>query len=297
MADKNMDKLIEPFKKAQQSELDFTKYIDDIRPALKREFKKKFDELPTKTVTRAGRKVTVIDNSTAAFNRFVLSLPKLLKSTFDKVGYSEKARLYVANFDLVEQGNAGLLDDQNSDRLPKSSVDRLRSFMEAQTLSYLAGDDMTEQALFEVKKALQIAGLNGSSYLETVDNIGDILAGDNENVGKFGQIATLVARDSIYQYNGMLNEEASRQFGYNAYRYIGSLVDESRPQCERWIDKEYILFNELEDEIAWAFDNGSGMNPATAPDNFAIYRGGYNCRHIAVPTFYEPTEADQTSAE
>lgn len=284
------EKLLKPFRKAQVEQEGFEKYIDKIRPDLKRAFKKQFDELPTKVISKAGRKVTVVDGSSKEFRRFVQRLPALLDKALNDIGYTKKAREYVRNFDLIESGTAAMLDAQNGDGLPAKRVSDLRGFMEEQTLSYLAGQDLANTALSEIRKTLLNAGLGQSSYLETVDTIGDLLAGGPDTDGAFSRVATLTARDSLYQYNGVLNEEASRQFGYNAFRYIGSVVDETRPQCERWTDKEYLLFSELEDEIAWAFENGTGMNPATTTDNFAIYRGGYNCRHIAVPTFYEPPQ-------
>jgi hypothetical protein len=38
---------------------------------------------------------------------------------------------------------------------------------------------------------------------------------------------------------------------------------------------------QLPGEIEWALRNGSGMIPATTPETFGIYRGGYRCRHHA----------------
>jgi len=62
------------------------------------------------------------------------------------------------------------------------------------------------------------------------------------------------------------------------------LIEDSRKQCVRWVGKEILLFSDLQSEIEWAFNNGTGMNKSTTPDTFAIYRGGYNCRHEAIPT-------------
>lgn len=284
------EKLLAPFRKIKVEQDKFEAYINSVRPDLKRAFKKQLDQMPVTTVVRAGRKVNVIDGRSKEFRSFMLRLPNLLKAALDDIGYAKKAREYVANFDLVEAGTAAMLDAQNGDKLSDNRVSDLREFMEEQALSYLAGDGLADAALGEIKKTLFNAGIGQSSYIETVDALGDLLAGGADSDGAFSRVATLTARDSIYQYNGVLNEEASRQFGYNAFRYIGSVVDETRPQCERWTDKEYLLFSDLEAEIEWAFNNGSGMNPATTVDNFAIYRGGYNCRHIAVPTFYEPEQ-------
>jgi len=78
----------------------------------------------------------------------------------------------------------------------------------------------------------------------------------------------------------------------NAFQYIGSLVTDSRPQCERWIIKKggVLKYSELEKEISWAYSNGKGMIPGTNKDNFGTYRGGYNCKHSAVPFRYEENQ-------
>jgi hypothetical protein len=44
-----------------------------------------------------------------------------------------------------------------------------------------------------------------------------------------------------------------------------------------------LLFEDLEQEIAWAENNGTGMIPNTTPENFCQNRGGFNCRHICYP--------------
>jgi hypothetical protein len=44
-----------------------------------------------------------------------------------------------------------------------------------------------------------------------------------------------------------------------------------------------IQTKDLPDEIAWMNANGTGAIPGTSPETFSIYRGGYNCRHSAIP--------------
>jgi hypothetical protein len=60
-------------------------------------------------------------------------------------------------------------------------------------------------------------------------------------------------------------------------------------QCEEWVNfeengkKGLILFEQLEEQILFAENEGTGMIPNTTPENFCQNRGGYNCRHIAYP--------------
>jgi hypothetical protein len=56
---------------------------------------------------------------------------------------------------------------------------------------------------------------------------------------------------------------------------------------------EVLPFEDLQKEINWAFANGRGMNDATTPETFALYRGGYNCRHMAIPFRQEKTEDNE----
>jgi len=91
------------------------------------------------------------------------------------------------------------------------------------------------------------------------------------------------AFNAVQQYDGAINEAIADEFGLNAYRYVGSLVEDSRPQCRRWVGKEVILRKDLNSELEWARINGSGTVPATTQGNFARFRGGYNCRHQAYP--------------
>ena len=286
----NKSELLKPFKKVAVEQQKFEDYIKEIRPDLKRAFKEKLAQIPTATITKQGRKVKVIDGRNKDYRAFVLRLPNLLKDALKEIGYTANAYKFVANFDDIETATMDILQAQNGEKLSAKKVAEWRDFMETQTLSYLAGDALADEVLVDIKKALSGAALGQTSYFDAVDVVGDLLAGGADTAGAFSRVATLTVRDSVYQYNGVLNEEASRQFGYNAFRYVGSIVDETRAQCERWAEMEYLLYSELESEIEWAFENGSGMNPMTTADNFSIYRGGRNCRHIAVPTFYEPEE-------
>jgi len=286
----NKSELLKPFKKVAVEQQKFEDYIKEIRPDLKRAFKEKLAQIPTATITKQGRKVKVIDGRNKDFRAFLLRLPNLLKDSLKEIGYTANAYEFVANFDDIETATMDILQAQNGEKLSAKKVAEWRDFMETQTLSYLAGDALADEVLVDIKKALSGAALGQTSYFDAVDVVGDLLAGGADTAGAFSRVATLTVRDSVYQYNGVLNEEASRQFGYNAFRYVGSIVDETRAQCERWAEMEYLLYSELESEVEWAFENGKGMNPMTTADNFSIYRGGYNCRHIAVPTFYEPEE-------
>jgi len=102
-------------------------------------------------------------------------------------------------------------------------------------------------------------------------------------MGQLKKYVSQVSRDALNQFDGQVNSRIAEEFGLNAFRYVGSIIEDSRPQCVRWVGKEVLLLDELSNEISWAYSNGTGMIPGTTRDNFAVYRGGYNCRHSAIP--------------
>jgi hypothetical protein len=100
-----------------------------------------------------------------------------------------------------------------------------------------------------------------------------------------------VARDSINQYDGSIQNVIKNELELNDFIYSGSIIKDSRCQCRYWVYKIKLKKEDLIDEIQIALDgrslggcNCSGMIPGTTIDNFAVNRGGYACRHRAIAT-------------
>lgn len=296
-----IDDLVKTLRKIAAKELDFEKEIKAIADKLVKDFSKKIiDNAPTER-----RSISVIDTSgnrrreTATvivsgtkLDDFILRLPKLLEKSLKDIGFTGKAQNFVQNFDTVKDANLSFHESQNKRKADRAVVTSITNQMKKLVADRLtnANGTLSQTMLVSIRQTLQNNAVSSVPLTTTIDQIGDYIAGTPDTAGQFSRIATLTSRDGYFQYQGKIDQELSTQFGYNAYRYIGSLVEESRPQCVRWADKGYILFSELEKEIEWAENNGSGMIEGTTPDNFAEFRGGYNCRHFAVPVFIEPTE-------
>lgn len=152
----------------------------------------------------------------------------------------------------------------------------------------LFGNNYLSPVIKPVHDILFKAIISGAS-LETTAQAIKIAVGEGTTLAKY---ATQITRDTLYGYDGALNKAIADEFNMNAFQYVGSLKIggkgkkknyESRPQCKRWVNKNIIKYNELKEELDWAYRYGSGMIPGTTADNFSINRGGYNCRHSAIP--------------
>jgi hypothetical protein len=305
----DVEKQLKAIREIERKEAKFEEYTRGITQKVSDEFKKKLREIPSKSVvkivTKNGKtkriRVTVIDAQSKDYKSFLAGLPAQFQSTLKEVGYTDKAVEFTDLYGEIEDEIVQLHDDLSNVKSDKKKfgaaqnrLNSMRQNMVDFTINNLLerGGELEAAVLPEIKKALNNAAMGQADLFSTIDSIGDVLAGDGEVDGIFARNATRIARDSFYQYQGAINQTIAVEFEMNAYRYIGSIVEETRAQCERWVEQEYILFSELQAEIDWAFTNGSGMIKETDIDTFGIYRGGWNCRHLAIPVFYEPDKTD-----
>lgn len=297
----NFDEYIKKLRQLTRVEAEFEKEIKAIKDKFVAEFRKALQDAPTENKSIlvrnskgvAQRKTTNVLARNDAMNKFILSLPKRFEQALKDVGFTGRAQKYIRNFSDFEAATASYHADQNEQELDSKALTEITKSMQDLVKERLLGANglLAQTVLAQVTDTLRNGAVNSVPLGTAIDQIGDYLAGKPDEVGEFSHFATLIARDGYRQYQGRINEELSAQFGYNGIRYINSIVEESRPQCRRWVDKEYILFTELQAEIDWAYNNGSGMIPDTTVNNFLENLGGYNCRHYGIPVFIESESA------
>jgi hypothetical protein len=116
------------------------------------------------------------------------------------------------------------------------------------------------------------------------------------------------ANDALSQYQGAINDAVAVAYELDDILYIGNVIETSRPICSHLRDdlkgriaKEQLIkvLNDYcpngvpsESKITYTTvsgethtkKKGSGMIEGTRYDNFRQLKGGYGCRHEAVPT-------------
>lgn len=149
----------------------------------------------------------------------------------------------------------------------------------AQVQAALAPGPISALAATRAAKVISNALLTGRSLRETTDAL------QQEIGSSIKGAATLISRDALYQYDGAVNSEIATRYNLTAYRYVGSIVKASRPQCERWVRADILTRERLERDIALLHRAGNpdGFRPETTFQNFPVFRGGWNCRHQAIP--------------
>jgi hypothetical protein len=229
---------------------------------------------------REGR----LSNSDKA-QQFLMSLERRIQSALDRSGYTEGVYQYLRDFKKMDANIIALHDKLNGVQITAGQIDPIRRLETGNTLDRLLGSGMAKDFVQPVRQAMYRNILLGGKITDVEETLKTYVVSSAQADSRLTRYVKQVSRDSISQYDGSVQQKIAQDLQLNATRYVGSLIRDSRKQCRRWVDMAIIMNDDLADEIRWAFNNGSGMIPDTTPDTFMIYRGGYNCRHRAIPTF------------
>lgn len=190
---------------------------------------------------------------------------------------------FLVNFDEIGENVRRIHADVNDVNVPKALVNRQKQFAIDNTIYSLKEAQVSTHFTQPIRQLLFRRVTTGASLLDTERELRILMLGDKERLGAFRSWVGQIARDSINQYEGSIHQAVKNEFGFQRVRYIGGLVTDSREQCKRWEGIGTIDAVDLPAEINWAKNEGSGMILTTDVDNFLINRGGYNCRHRAIP--------------
>lgn len=210
---------------------------------------------------------------------------------FDEDVFQRNIPNFIRKIDEVREENVRIHELVNGIDLSDQLLDEAEVQMRDLVRQFLSRGWIDRRLALPMRTYLSRLIVRGTTIEQMTRVIERDLRGNPIRTGnRLYSYATLVARDTVGQYNGTINMLAAQEYGLEYYAYRGSLVQDSRDQCKRWVGKRYLKITELEEEIQWARENGSGMIPGTTPANFAVFRGGYNCRHEAIAV-RQPTEA------
>lgn len=253
-------------------------YIDGIKSiegAFVNELLKQVQKLDTKGDN------TVSD--TKKNRAFIGELRGRVRKILRKVGFDDVVSGFLTNFDELTNFQQFIHKRENDINLTKSFLNPFKNFAVSKVVYDMQGQGLNVNLIKPIQDQLTEAVRTGGNLVDVIRGLEDNLNTSPERLGMVSKYFTQVGRDALGQYDGLVNQRIAERFELDAYRYVGSLVKDSRPQCVRWVEMREIPIKDLQKEINWAYNNGSGMIPNTTPSNFAQNRGGYNCRHTAIP--------------
>lgn len=274
---KSIDKLIaDKDKFILSSEANFLDGFTNIEKAIFDAVRKKTFELNAK-----DGKILFDDTNTD----IVSGLNKTIRDAIQGSSYPDNVKGYLRDFDKIKEYNldaTSKINDLDPGKLA-DLVNPIQRSVVKQTLDGLAGSGIDTNFSDPLRNGIYKNIVAGSTFSDLENYLQGYILSNETKLGQFKKYVTQISRDALNQFDGQVNSAIATEYGLDAYRYVGSIIEDSRPQCLRWVGKGVLLLSELPTEIAWATSSGSGMISGTTPETFAIYRGGYNCRHSAIP--------------
>lgn len=232
-------------------------------------------------------------SSSEKTDEFLLSLDRKIQRVMNSSGYKASVLKYLTNFDKIAENVRKLQSAMNGANILASQVDPFKRIEVANTWDRLLGSGVNSSFVNPVRQGLYRSIMLGSTMSDMEQLMKDYVVTTDAVDSKLLRYVKQVSRDSLNQFDGGLQQKIALELDFNAVRYVGSIIKDSRAQCMKWAKKGLIkLDEEFEKEIKRAIDgslvfegkHSSGMIKETVLSNFIVNRGGWNCRHRAICT-------------
>lgn len=169
-----------------------------------------------------------------------------------------------------------------------ASLNDIKELARDQVLSDMTESGIKANVINKVETVLTDNVRSGNSFNVMQEQLKDLLANEKtKNGGALSAYSKQIATDGMYQYAGNYDKLVSQSYKTKWYKYVGSLIETSRPLCQDLVKKKFIHESELTGITNGRLDgkqvSTAGMIPGTTAENFIVFRGGYNCRHRLIP--------------
>lgn len=232
----------------------------------------------------------------------ILGVDKFIRSAVFDTKLDSKIKNYLSTFDEAT-GKILSINEEFANRVINVNTDRLLNDNKKFTLNNLKGIGF--ENVTKIIQDILYKGISNNSSVQAVENQlrNTILPSDGVDLlsKHFGQ----VAQDSLYQYQGEVNQKVIETYNFKSFRYVPMTeVRDTRPICDHIINEGGLIgFDELKTILNEYCPNGnpsktretitirgvektlakgSGMIQGTNIDNFVMNRGGYGCRHSCI---------------
>lgn len=259
----------------------------------------------------------------SAYNKqLLISLEKEVRAYMASAKFASPMENYIQLFNDLDKVNAQIFTSVTGkfkEKAAKSLIGAIRAGLVDTVAENLTNTELiTANVLPIIKRIAYKNILLGTTFQQAEDEFISLLPKDG-SAGIIQRYTTQIVRDTINQYDGAVQKKVSDEIGLNAFMFVGSIIENSRPGCIHMVNApnaveickgkgknrtcqihanrfaEIVLpgggfRNEDIPIIISKNRNDSGWIPDTSPDTYFANRNGYNCRHHTVPFFAVDSE-------
>lgn len=246
------------------------------------DYSKEFFDLLKKEINKLDTKGGKIDRTSEANKKIIKSISIKINDALSKTAYKKNVIALLENFNTIATNTANAAQIVNNIKVSESLLTTAQRNSRDNAVEKLLGQGLNANFVNPIVEIVNKQVNLGGNLQDLITELDEVI-NPAQKLGILSSYATRMGRDVLFQMQGEINQAIANEYDLDAFAYIGTEIEDTRAQCTRWLDKEVLKIDELQDEIDWAYKNGSGMIEGTTPSTFAIDRGGYNCRHAAIP--------------
>jgi hypothetical protein len=253
------------------------------------------------SINSAGGNFDVRTLSTDQLMAFSQGISATLKNT----GYNKDVELFMSDYGKITINSSNILKEVGGFDVSTLQLSDVEKKWKLRTYETLINSGLTKDFKEPILNILDESISYGGSITRAKKRLTEFIVGGKDTSGKLKSYVTQTARDSVGQLQGQQFHSVANAIDTAGIRYIGSVLKDSRGQCEHWVRdlNGFIPWEDLQEEIDLAYKNQdakkvdivngvphkwSGMMKDVTPANFMAKRGGYNCTHTAVPVRKKP---------
>jgi hypothetical protein len=202
--------------------------------------------------------------------------------------YKPSITEYLNTYKTVDETTAYLHKSYNELVIEKSVFNAAKRSIYDQAEYYLL-DGLADAYVQPAKYILMQAVANGVTLKQAESllrnwNDGEMKAGSSISSSRpsprLQAYAGQIARDSIFQYNGAIQDRIGQQYGLTEFIYVGGLVKDSREFCIHLVKQRRKISLDEIPELVKKYPKG--LIPNTTKENFPVKRGGFGCLHTVM---------------
>lgn len=242
-----------------------------------------------------------LDTTQAERNKIFALLDKVINDGFNEGKVPETIDLFIHRFQDVATNAQETQKVFNGLTVSDNLITAPIEFYAQQTRAFLSSAGIGNNLTQPIRQIIYANLIAGASLADTEKILRNFIQGNGETLGRMENIASQIARDTIYQLNGTIQSEIADRFGLDAVQFVGSikvgvhkklksggrsktLTNDSRLQCKKMAAIGLIPIKDFPYWINFGYTQGTGMIPNTTPQNYVVVRNGFNCRHLMIPT-------------
>jgi len=262
-------------------------------PRIEKRAFREITDLLKQLKTRKGQVVKSMANL-----RLINTLSRQIDRAILNAGYRDATNQYLKSFnEVTKTQNLYFRTVFDAFKMP-SDVSFLKEQAIQDTTNLMLRSGYEAALTNPIKEILNTNISAQADFFDLNKTIKDFLTGTDETVGALQKHSGTITTDAINTYSAQVNQSITEDLGLEWYRYVGSIVNDSRPFCVALVKKKWFH----KDEIPGFLDGKvgkvrvkknprtglpEGMRKGTTPENFQILRGGYRCNHQVIPVATE----------